>query len=62
MESVSVTIENGLLKHSTNTGIYTKRSEGGSRMNNNFEYNDTEISPSRYAALIDYYIINHGGN
>ena len=27
-----------------------------------FEYNDTEISPSRYAAMINYFITNHGGN
>jgi hypothetical protein len=27
-----------------------------------FEYNDTEISPSRYASMINYFIANHGGN
>ena len=27
-----------------------------------FEYNDTEISPSRYAAMINYFIADHGGN
>lgn len=27
-----------------------------------FEYNDTEISPSRYATMINYFITDHGGN
>ena len=27
-----------------------------------FEYNDTEISPSRYATMINYFIADHGGN
>ena len=124
MDSVSVTIENGLLKRTTNTGIYTKWSEGEEkkwvRFNGKysadydndgivsllsavysvtgyeeqgkfevkkengiiteitsyissgggwepyeqfvFEYNDTEISPSRYATMINYFITNHGGN
>ncbi|MBQ3329752.1 MAG: hypothetical protein IJG87_01080 [Ruminococcus sp.] len=124
MDSVSVTTENGLLKRTTNTGIYTKWSEGEEkkwvRFNGKysadydddgivsllsavysltgyeeqgkfevkkengriaeitrfipddggwkpyeqyvFEYNDTEISPSRYAAMINYFITNHGGN
>lgn len=124
MDSVSVTTENGLLKRTTNTGIYTKWSEGeekkwvrfngkysadydddgivsllsavyslsgyeeqgkfeGKKENGRiteitrytpsggewkpyeqyvFEYNDTEISPSRYAAMINYFIADHGGN
>ena len=124
MDSVSVTTENGLLKRTTNTGIYTKWSEGEEKVwvrfrgiytadydddgivsflsavysdtgyeaqgkyevkkeNGQiteitrytpsggewkpdeqyvFEYNDTEISPSRYAAMINYFITNHGGN
>lgn len=124
MDSVSVTAENGLLKRTTNTGIYTKWSEGEEkkwvRFNGKysadydddgivsllsavyslsgyeeqgkfevkkengriteitryisvdggwepfeqyvFEYNDTEISPSRYAAMINYFIADHGGN
>ena len=124
MDSVSVTTENGLLKRTTNTGIYTKWSEGEEknwvRFNGKysadydddgivsllsavytlsgyeeqgrfevkkengriteitryipydgewkpyeqyvFEYNDTEISPSRYATMINYFIADHGGN
>lgn len=124
MDSVSVTTENGLLKRTTNTGIYTKWSEGEEKKwvrfrgiysadydddgivsflsavysdtgyeeqgkfevkkeNGRiteitrytpsggewkpyeqyvFEYNDTEISPSRYATMINYFITNHGGN
>ena len=124
MDSVSVTTENGLLKRTTNTGIYTKWSEGEEKnwvrfrgiysadydddgivsflsavysdtgyeeqgkfevkKENGriteitrytpsggewkpyeqyvFEYNDTGISPSRYAAMINYFITNHGGN
>ena len=124
MDSVSVTTENGLLKRTTNTGIYTKWSEGEEKnwvrfngkysadydddgivsllsavysltgyeeqgkfevkkengriteitryIPNNggwmpfeqyvFEYNDTDISPSRYATMINYFITNHGGN
>lgn len=124
MDSVSVTTENGLLKRTTNTGIYTKWSEGEEkkwvRFNGKysadydddgivsllsavyslsgyeeqgkfevkkkngqiteitrytpsggewkpdeqyvFKYNDTEISPSRYAAMINYFIADHGGN
>ena len=124
VDSVSVTTENGLLKRTTNTGIYTKWSEGEEKVwvrfrgvytadydddgivsflsavysdtgyeeqgkyvvkkeNGQiteitrytpsggewkqyeqyvFEYNDTEISPSRYAAMINYFITNHGGN
>ena len=124
MDSVSVTTENGLLKRTTNTGIYTKWSEGEEKnwvrfrgiysadydddgivsflsavysdtgyeeqgkfevkKENGriteitrytpsggewkpyeqyvFEYNDTEISPSRYATMINYFITNHGGN
>ncbi len=124
MDSVSVTTKNGLLKRTTNTGIYTKWSEGEEkkwvRFNGKysadydddgivsllsavyslsgyeeqgkfevkkengriteitryisvdggwepfeqyvFEYNDTEISPSRYAAMINYFIADHGGN
>ena len=27
-----------------------------------FEYNDTEISESRYATMINYFIADHGGN
>ena len=124
MDSVSVTTENGLLKRTTNTGIYTKWSEGEEkkwvRFNGKysadyddegivsllsavysvtgyeeqgkfevkkengriteitrytpsggewkpyekyvFEYNDTEISPSRYATMINNFIADHGGN
>ena len=124
MDSVSVTTENGLLKRTTNTGIYTKWSEGEEKnwvrfigiysadydddgivsflsavysdtgyeeqgkfevkKENGriteitrytpsggewkpyeqyvFEYNDTEISESRYATMINYFITNHGGN
>ena len=124
MDSVSVTTENGLLKRTTNTGIYTKWSEGEEkkwvRFNGKysadydddgivsllsavylltgyeeqgkfevkkengiiteitryipgdggwmpyeqyvFEYNDTEISPSRFATMINYFIADHGGN
>ena len=124
MDSVSVTAEKGLLKRTTNTGIYTKWSEGEEKVwvrfrgiytadydddgiviflsavysdtgyeaqgkyevkkeNGQiteitrytpsggewkpfeqyvFEYNDTEISPSRYAAMINYFIADHGGN
>ena len=124
MDSVSVATENGLLKRTTNTGIYTKWSEGEEkkwvRFNGKysadyddegivsllsavysvtgyeeqgkfevkkengriteitrytpsggewkpyekyvFEYNDTEISPSRYATMINNFIADHGGN
>ena len=124
MDSVSVTTENGLLKRTTNTGIYTKWSEGEEKnwvrfrgiysadydddgivsflsavysdtgyeeqgkfevkKENGkiteitrytpsggewkpyeqyvFEYNDTEISESRYATMINYFIADHGGN